>query len=148
MASSPESKAIQAAASAGFPCSLFCLAEIKAATGYDVVVAKLEATPARATINLQQCHCVDGKKHVFTVPARKGEAAAALKMHSKIEDIGGPVTGIGDSAIGNQSGLAVVFGDDYVEVADESDILDDSVTLANVGLDKLKQMVLKVHAAK
>lgn len=90
---------------------------------------------------------VDGKKHAFTVTARKGDATGALKMHSKIEGAGGPVTGIGDSAVGNQSKLAVVFGDDYVEVADNSDAVDDSVTLANVGLDKLKQMALKVHAA-
>ncbi len=127
-----------------FPCSVFSLADIKAATGYDVVVAK----PIVAVNDSSQrsCEYVDGKQHSFGILTRKSGGPAALKVFSQIEGTGGPVTGIGDSAVGNQSELGVAFADDYVQVSDDSDADDTTQTLANVGLDNLKQMVLKVHA--
>lgn len=127
----------QSDASATFPCSMFSLTDIKAATGYNVVVAEPIATSGNS-ITIRSCEFVDAKKHAFGVTSRKGGAAFALKLSSEIAGTGGPVTGIGDSSIGNQSELGVVFGDDYVEVAHDSDANDDSVTLANVGLDRLK----------
>lgn len=131
-------------ASAAFPCSVFSLADIGAATGYDVVIAK----PIVAVNDSSQrsCEYIDAQRHAFGVMTRKGGAAAALQVFSEIEGTGGPVTGIGDSAVGNQSELGVVFADDYVQVSDDSDASNDSATLAKVGLDKLKQMVRKVHA--
>ncbi|OFE18670.1 hypothetical protein BA895_00165 [Humibacillus sp. DSM 29435] len=127
-----------------FPCNVFSLADIKAATGYDVVIAK--PIVAVGDSSQRSCEYVDAQNHAFGVMARKGHASAALQVFSEIEGTGGPVKGIGDSAVGNQSELGVVFGDDYVQVSDDSDASDDSMALAKVGLDHLKGMVLKVHA--
>lgn len=121
------------------------MSEIKAATGYDVV----QAQPITAVNDTSQrsCEYVDAKKHAFGLQTKRGGGAAELRLFSEIEGTGGPVSGIGDSAVGNQSELGVVFGDDYVQVSDDSDATDESTVLANVGLDNLRQMVLKVHAA-
>lgn len=139
----PTSTPPPSAASGAFPCSVFSLADIKAATGYDVVVAK--PIVAIGDSSQRSCEYVDVKNHAFGVMTRKGHASAALQVFSEIEGTGGPVKGIGDSAVGNQSELGVVFADDYVQVSDDSDATNDSIALANVGLDNLKRMVLKVH---
>jgi hypothetical protein len=133
------------APSGPFPCNQFSLSYIKKISGYGVTVAQ----PISAVGNAakKSCEYSDGRGHSIGIEAAPGEGAAALQIFSEIENTGGPVTGIGDSAWGNESELAVVFGTDYVNVTDDSDVDDDSATLANIGLDTLKQMVLKVHAA-
>jgi hypothetical protein len=133
------------APSGPFPCNQFSLSYIKKISGYNIIAAK----PISAVGNdaKKSCEYSDGASHSIGIETAPGEGAAALQIFSEIENTGGPVTGIGDSAWGNESELAVVFGTDYVNVTDDSDVDDDSATLANIGLDTLKQMVLKVHAA-
>lgn len=132
------------AKSGPFPCSVFSLADIKAATGYDVVAAKPITAVGEA--GKVSCEYVDAARHAFGIETDPAHGAANLQVFSEIAGTGAPVTGIGDSAWGNDSELAVTFGDTFVQISDDSDAEDESVQLAHVGLDKLKEMVLQVHA--
>lgn len=128
-----------------FPCNVFSLSDIKAATGYDVVVAK--PITAVGKDSQTSCEYVDAAGHSFGIMTDTSDAADHLNIFSLIENTGQAVSGIGDSAWGNDSNLAVVFGNDYVQLADDSDADDENAVLANIGLDKLKEMAQQLHAA-
>ncbi|MEP6480613.1 MAG: hypothetical protein ABJA94_01255 [Rhodoglobus sp.] len=128
-----------------FPCNMFSLSDIKAATGYDVLVAKPITAVGKAS--QLSCEYVDSSNHAFGIETDTSNAVDHLRIFSEIENTGAAVTGIGDSAWGNDSNLAVAFGDDYVQLSDESDAADDSAVLSNIGLDNLKKMAQQVHAA-
>jgi hypothetical protein len=123
---------------------VFSLNDIKGATGYDVI----KALPITAVGKASQLSCEygDANGHSFGILTDTSGAGDHLRIFSEIENTGGPVTGIGDSAWGNESEVAVVFGNDFVQLSDDSDADDDSAVLANIGLDKLKQMVQQVHS--
>lgn len=127
-----------------FPCNVFSLSDIKAATGYDVVVARPITAVGKAS--QVSCEYVDAANHSFGILTDTSNPGNHLSIFSMIENTGATVTGIGDSAWGNDSNLAVVFGNDYVQLADDSDANDDSAVLAIIGLDRLKEMAQKVHA--
>jgi hypothetical protein len=126
-----------------FPCNVFSLDEIRAATGYGVI--KAQPITAVGKASQLSCEYADASGHSFGILTDTSDPGDHLRIFSEIENTGGPVTGIGDSAWGNQSELAVVFGNDFVQLSDDSDADDDSAVLANIGLDKLKAMVKQVH---
>jgi hypothetical protein len=108
-----------------------------------VIVAK----PITAVGKASQLSCEygDTSGHSFGILTDTSNPSDHLTIFSEIENTGGPVSGIGDSAWGNDSELAVVFGNDFVQLSDDSDANDDSAVLTNIGLDKLKQMAKQVH---
>ncbi|MEO7123874.1 MAG: hypothetical protein ABI400_12325 [Lacisediminihabitans sp.] len=128
-----------------FPCNVFSLSDIKTATGYDVLVAKPITAVGKAS--QVSCEYVDAANRSFGIMTDTSNAGDHLNVFSLIENTGSAVTGIGDSAWGNDSNLAVSFGNDYVQLSDDSDAEDESAVLANIGLEKLKEMAQRVHAA-
>lgn len=151
-AASPAPSAPPAAATSGadtttgpFPCNVFSLSDIKEATGYDVVVAKPITAVGKAS--QVSCEYVDAANHSFGIMTDTSNAADHLNIFSLIENTGASVSGFGDSAWGNDSNLAVVFGNDYVQLSDDSDAEDESAVLANIGLAKLEDMAQRVHSA-
>lgn len=133
--------AAPAAAPGDFPCNVFTFAQIKAATGYDIV--KAEPVTAVADRTQKSCEWMDAQGHVFGVTAATHDGRHALQVFTLIRNTGAAISGIGDAAWGNESGIGVVFGDAYVQVADDSD--SDNMTLAKIGIDQLKQMATAVH---
>lgn len=132
------------AKSGPFPCNVFSLSDIKAATGYRINSAKPIAAVNDPT--KKSCAYVDtSSRHSLGILTQTSKAAAALQFATQIEGTGGPVTGIGDSAWGDDNFLGVVFGDQYVQVADTSDSTGSTAT-SKIGLDTLKTMVKQVHA--
>lgn len=149
-AASPASSVPPAASGADsktgpFPCNVFSLSDIKAATGYDVIVAKPITAVGKAS--QVSCEYADAANHSFGIMTDTSNPSDHLNIFSMIQNTGAAVTGIGDSAWGNASNLAVVFGNDYVQLSDESDATDESAVLANIGLKKLELMAQRVHAA-
>ena len=143
--SAPPGSSGSGAKTGPFPCNVFSLSDIKAATGYDVLVAKPITAVGKAS--QLSCEYVDAANHSFGIMTDTSNPGDHVNIFSMIENTGGAITEIGDSAWGNDSNLAVVFGNDYVQLSDDSDATDESAVLANIGLDKLEKMAQQVHAA-
>lgn len=134
-----------AAATGDFPCNVFTIAQVRAATGYDIV----RAQPITAVTDSTQksCEWADAEQHSFGVIAATHDGRCALQVFSEVENTGATIPGFGDAAWGNASEIGVVFGDEYIQVADDSDAADDNATLANIGIDRLEAMATAVHDA-
>jgi hypothetical protein len=134
------------AAPADFPCNLYPMLAISDLTGWKVT----KATPVTAVGDPTQRSCDystgDGV-HEFWTEVATTNAAAHLQTWSLIENTGGPVSGVGDQAWGDDSELAAVIDGVYVEAGDQSDANDDSVALAHIGIAKLTLMVESLQAA-
>ncbi len=127
-----------------FPCDVFSLAYIRKVSGYDVVAAD----PVSAIIdpNKKSCEYVTTGKNEIGVLTDTTDGTTDLQIASETDGFGSAISGIGDSAVGNQSHLGVRFGDTYIEVEDDSVTSGGTVELAEIGIETLKTMVLKIHA--
>jgi hypothetical protein len=131
---------------ADFPCNLYSLSAISDLAGFKVVQAQEITAVNQPDQKSCEYTTADGS-HTFATEIALSNGPAHLQIWTQIENTGGPVSGVGDSAWGDDSDLAATFGNVYVEAGDESDASDDSVKLANIGLNRLTLMVESLHAA-
>ena len=131
---------------ADFPCNLYPKSAIADLTGFKIT--KAVAVTAVGEPDQKSClyETADGS-HEFATEIALSNAAGHLQTWSLIENTGHAISGIGDSAWGDDSQLAAVYGSVYVEAGDQSDASNDDATLVNIGIDKLELLIGGLWAA-
>jgi hypothetical protein len=125
-----------------YPCNLYSPATISDFAGFTVT----KATAVTAVGEPDQKSCLydsgDGS-HEFATEIALSNGPAHLSAWKLIQDTGGPVADVidADDTWGDDSELAAVYGNVFIEAGDQSDASNESATLANIGVDKLTLMV-------
>jgi predicted small lipoprotein YifL len=143
------SKPSGSASAADYPCNLYPISVIS-----DLMGMKMQtANPVTAVGEPDQKSCLydttqDGG-HEFAVEIAMSNGPAHLSTWKLIQGTGGPVSDVidADDAWGDDSELAAVYGNIFIEAGDQSDASNESATLVHIGLDKLTLMVGGLYAS-
>jgi hypothetical protein len=132
-----------------YPCNLYPISVISYLMGM-----KMEtANPVTAVGAPDQKSCLYDTKadggHEFAIEVAMSNGPAYLANWKLIQGTGGPVSDVidADQAWGDDSELAAVYGNVFIEAGDQSDASNDSATLVKIGLDKLTLLVGGVYAS-
>jgi len=136
------------ASAKNYPCNLYPISVISDLMG----ITMKTANPVTAVGEPDQKTCLydttaDGG-HEFAVEVAMSNGPSHLATWKLVQDTGGPVSDVidADEAWGDDSELAAVYGNVFIEVGDQSDAINDSATLVKIGLDKLTLMVGGAYA--